>query len=149
MKSWTAPGPDGIPGYWLKKFKSTADLIKHLLWKVLDGETEIPEWLVKGRTVLLPKDGWEGKPDQFQPITCLNCTYKLFTGVLTAILMTHVTTKNVLPDEQKALRKGRRGCLDALVIDGMIVDETKLYSRNLSVAWIDYRKAFDLSHMAG
>ena len=50
---------------------------------------------------------------------------------------------NVLPDEQKALRKGRRGCLDALAIDGMIVDEMKLYSRNVSVAWIDYRKAFD------
>ena len=58
--------------------------------------------------------------------------------------MTHVTNKNVLPDEPKVLRKGRRGCLDALAIDGMIVDETKLYSRNLSMARIDYRKAFDL-----
>ena len=144
MKNWTAPGPDGIPGYWLKRFKRTADLMKHLLWKVLDGETEIPEWLVRGRTVLLPKEGCEGKPDQFRPITCLNCSYKLFTGVLTAILMAHVTNKNVLPEEQKALRKGRRGCLDAVAVDGMIVEETKLYSRNLSVAWIDYRKAFDL-----
>ena len=54
-------------------------------------ETELPDWLVKGRTVLFPKDGCEGKPDQFRPINCLNCTYKLLTGVLTKILMAHDT----------------------------------------------------------
>jgi hypothetical protein len=50
----------------------------------------------------------------------------------------------LLPDEQKALRKGRRGCLDALVIDEAIASEAKLYRRNLNVAWIDYRKAYDM-----
>ena len=51
--------------------------------------------------------------------------------------MTHVTDKRVLPEEQKALRKGRLGCLDTLAIDGKVAEETKSYSRSLSVAWID------------
>ncbi len=32
-----------------------AECLKELLWQVLDREAEMPNWLVKGRTVLLPK----------------------------------------------------------------------------------------------
>ena len=69
--------------------------------------------------------------------------YKLLTGTMTAILMKHGTDKDLLPEEQKALRKRRRGCLDAIVIDESVALEAKTYRRNLFVAWIDYRKAFD------
>ncbi len=40
------------------------------------------------------------------PITCLNTTYKLLTGMMTQMLMAHVIVMEVLPEEQKALRKG-------------------------------------------
>lgn len=43
---------------------------------------------------------------------CLNTAYKLFTGIL---LMEQVMAKDLLSPEQAALRKGCRGCLDALV----------------------------------
>ncbi len=56
----------------------------------------------------------------------------------------HVRAKAVLPEEQKALRKGRRGCLDAHVIDSMVAAETKMKHRDLSVGWVDYQKAFDM-----
>ncbi len=42
--------------------------------------------------------------------------------------------------EQKALRKGRRGCLDALTIDKAVAEEVRVYRRNR----IDYQKVFDL-----
>ena len=70
--------------------------------------------------------------------------YKLYTGLLTRLLMGHVTEHNLLPGEQKALRKGTRGCLDALVIDGAICQEVRELKRDLAVAWIDYQKAYDL-----
>ena len=62
--------------------------------------------------------------------------------------------------EQKALRKGTRGCLDAIVINEAVARETKVgqqrregrYRLNpppppvfLAVAWIDYRKAYDMT----
>jgi len=72
--------------------------------------------LVRDRTVLIPKEGSNGKPDQFRPFMCLNSTYKVFTSALTNILGKYVEEKGVLPEEQKALRKGRRGCLDALAM---------------------------------
>lgn len=48
----------------------------------------------------------------------------------------------ILPGEQKALRRGTRGCLDALIVDEAVSRETWAYKRNLSMAWIDFRKAF-------
>ena len=144
VRSWTAPGPDGIPGYWLKAFKRMRGFVKELLFKMLEGESDIPNWFVKGRTVLIPKEGSEGQPDQFRPITCLNTMYKLFTGTMAAIIMDHVKEKGLLPSEQKALRKGQRGCLDAHTIDASIIHEAKVARRSLSVGWVDYRKAFDM-----
>ncbi len=34
--------------------------------------------------------------------------------------------RGILPMEQKALRKGTRGCLDAIVIDEAVARETKV-----------------------
>lgn len=59
MKGWTAPGPDGITGFWLKAFPGVMCSLKRMYWEVLDQEREVPEWLVRGRTVLIPKgDEW-------------------------------------------------------------------------------------------
>ena len=67
--------------------------------------------------------GCVGRPDQYRPITCLNTLYKVLTGAITQILMGHVEAKGLLPGEQKAMQKGQRGCLEALVIDGAVARE--------------------------
>ena len=144
LASWKVPGPDKIYGFWLKAFPKTNDLLKQKMWRVMDGDDEIPKWLIRGRNVLIPKEGFSGRADQYRPITCLNTTYKLVTPTLAGIIMDHAMENEVLPIEQKALRKGMRGCLDALAVDGAIAEEAKNEKRNLSVAWVDYRKAYDL-----
>lgn len=48
--------------------------------------------LVRGRTVLIPKEEGASEPDKFRPITCLNTTYKLLTGGTDAH---HVEEKNL------------------------------------------------------
>ena len=78
-----------------------------------------------------------------RPITCLNTVYKLLTGVLTEVLYDHVMRYELLPKEQKALRRGQRGCADALTVDGAAAQGAKSARKSLSVAWIDYEKAFD------
>ncbi len=141
---WKAPGPDCLPAFWLRAFPQITEKLKQSLWDLMDGTVEIPEWLVCGRTVMIPKEGCVGRPDQFKPIACLNTTYKLLTGVAAEMLTDHVTRKGMLPWEQKALRRKRRGCLDALVVDRAVVREAQNDRRDLSVAWVDYRKAFDM-----
>ena len=98
---------------------------------------------MKGRTILIRKEGCQGRPDQYRPITCLNTAYKLLTAVMTEVLYHHSIDWGYLPPEQRAIRRGRRGCLDALIIDSMVTREAVVRRRDLSVAWIDYQKTFD------
>jgi len=148
LRSWKAPGRDGICGYWWKSFQQASELLRQALWKILEGGSQtgsddIPTWFVKGRTVLIPKEGCQGRPEQYRPITCLNTAYKLLTAVMTEVLYKHSTEWGYLPPEQRAIRRGRRGCLDALMIDSMVTREAVARHRDLSVAWIDYQKAYD------
>ena len=143
-RGWKAPGPDFIFAYWWKALRGMAGLLRNHLWKIMDGDEEMPRWFAKGRTVLLPKDGCEGRPEQFRPITCLNTAYKLYTGALAAIITAHIHAEELLPTEQKALRRGRRGCLDAIVINGAVAGEARHYERDLSMAWVDFKKAYDM-----
>ncbi len=144
MACWKAPGLDKIHGFWHKAFPRINSLLRDCMWKIMDGINEMPDWVVRGRTVMIPKDGFIGRADQYRPITCLNISYKLMTATLAGIILEHASKCEALPREQKALRKGTRGCLDALTIDQAVADEAKKDRRDLSVAWVDYRKAYDL-----
>ena len=117
--------------------------VGEIVWAVTKSKEEIPEWLVHGRTVLIPKEGCEGKPEQFRPITCLNTLYKLLTAVLTEVLLAHVNAAGVLPRYQRALLRGHRGCQDALLVDQMVTEDARVRKQGLSVGWIDYTKAYD------
>ena len=50
----------------------------------------------------------------------------------------------MLPEEQKGCKKRSRGTNDLLYIDRAIIREVKLRKKNLAIAWIDYRKAYDM-----
>ncbi len=41
------------------------------------------------------------------------------------------------------MKKGQRGSLDASTIDMIVAEEAVRNGRDLSVGWVDYRKAYD------
>ena len=50
----------------------------------------------------------------------------------------------LLPQEQKGCGRKSRRTNDLLFIDKMIMREVKMWEQNLSMAWIDYKKAYDM-----
>ena len=80
----------------------------------------------------------------FRPITCLPLIWKLLTGILAEELYEHLEKTNLLAREQKRCKKGSRGTKDQLLIDKMIVKDCKKRLKSLAVAWIDYRKAYEM-----
>ena len=54
--------------------------------------------------------------------------------------MTTLTGK----EEQKGCRKGRRGTKEQVLIDKAILKDCRKRHTNLALAWIDYRKAYDM-----
>ena len=58
IPNWKAPGPDGVQGYWLKNFKSMHKALRKHLEECLKNGT--PNWMTKGRTILMQKDKEKG-----------------------------------------------------------------------------------------
>ena len=69
--------------------------------------------------------------------------WKLLTGVIADQIHAHLDQEKLLPEEQKGCRKGSRGTNDLVYIDRAVIKEVKSRNKNLAMAWIDYKKAYD------
>ena len=108
LSNWKPPGPDGVMGFWFKKLTALHQAIAVGLEDCLQ-KGKVPEWMVKGRTVLIQKDSAKGTvASNYRPITCLSLMWKLFTGIFAEDIYDHLKDNNLLPDEQKGCRKRSR-----------------------------------------
>ena len=144
MPNWKAPGPDLVQGFWLKNFKSIHNRLAVQLNECLNGGS-MPDWMTKGRTVLVMKDVLKGNvASNYRPITCLPLVWKLMTGIVAEEIYSFMDESELLPEEQKGCKKDSRGTNDLLFINKMVLKEVKTRKKNLAMAWIDYRKAYDM-----
>ena len=145
MKSsnWKAPGNDGIANFWLKNLSSVHEDLTIAYDDILKNPEKQPDWLTEGLTYLLPKTEEMNNPKNYRPITCLPTMYKILTSILTERTYAFLEENELLPTEQKGCKRGSYGCKDQLLINKMILENCARSKRNLSSAWIDYKKAFD------
>jgi Reverse transcriptase (RNA-dependent DNA polymerase) len=145
LKPWKASGPDGLQGFWWKRFGTANKALYNLIHLHLTSGAHLPQrWISDGRIVLLHKSGSRSDPSNFRPIACLNTCYKLLTGYISVYLDQYATERHIFAGEQRALQKGVWGCTHALLLDqALIADAKDQKQRSISVGWIDYAKAFD------
>ena len=105
IPNWKGPGPDEIQGYWVKNFTGLHDKIAQHLQHCLRA-SEVPGWLVEGRTILIMKDPAKGPlVGNYRPIACLNLLWKLMTSILSEKTYLFLESNKLLPDEQKGCRR--------------------------------------------
>ena len=131
MKNNGAPGNDQIRCYWIKKLTATHEAIVEEFRNVYNNGEMLPEWLVMGRTILLPKNTQTEYAKNYRPIACQNILYKLFTGILNTFLVEHCTDNDIITLEQAGGKPGSWGCTDQLLVNKMIMDEVRTHRRNL------------------
>ncbi|CAD7002869.1 unnamed protein product [Ceratitis capitata] len=142
--NWKAPGPDGIHNFWLKKLTSAHALIADHFSAFLRNEAQVPTFMMKGRTHLLPKDLKNtSDPSKYRPITCLCTLYKLLTSCIATKIYEHIKHHNIVATEQKGCIKNSKGCKEQLIIDSVAMEQAFHNQRNIYTAYIDYTKAFD------
>ena len=145
-KNWTAPGIDGIQNYWWKKFTSAQKALAKSFTILYQDTFRIPEWWPLGRTVLLPKTKNPSDEKNYPPITCLNTSYKILTGLVAKYMREHTLVNEIWDEGQLGAVEGVLGTVDELIIDRCIMEEVKQHHRNLAVAFYDYKKAYDKVH---
>ena len=144
MANWKAAGPDLIQGFWIKKLTGLHSRLQDCLQDCIC-QGNLPEWMFRGRTVLIQKDTAKGaQASNYRPIACLPMMWKLLTEVMGETLYHHLERNGLLTDEQKGCRKGSRGTKDQLLVDKAILKNCRRRLTNLSMAWIDYKKAYDM-----
>ena len=139
-KSKGAPGPDGLT------WKAIKDKIKELtalfnLWLYFGA---VPARVCEGRTTLIPKVPGTEDPGQFRPITVGSVLLRLYHSILGGRLEEHLPISHC----QKGFRRGDGLYFNSILLQKCI-RKAKTDCRNLRIAFLDMRKAFDsVSHGA-
>lgn len=145
IPNWKAPGPNGVQGFWIKKLTSLHERIATQLNDLITNVKEVPLWMTTGKTVLCQKDPAKGNAvDNYRPISCLSLMWKLMTGIISETVYMFLDENEILPEEQKGCKRSSRGTKDQLLVDKTIPADCKKRHKNLTMAWIDYKKAYDM-----
>ena len=107
---------------------------------------KIPERIAWGSSALLPKTENLSPVKDYRPITCLNTSYKTYTGLITKYLKNHATRNDMWDEGQKRTSEGTLGTVDILLTDKCMMDEVKEHNRSLAVAYYDHEKAYNRVH---
>ncbi|CAK1579245.1 unnamed protein product [Parnassius mnemosyne] len=143
LHNWKSPGIDKIHNFWYKKLEILHKCIAKNLTEIIYRKQDLPQFITKGITHMLPKGQNSLQPSQYRPITCLPTIYKILTSAITYKIRTHAETHNIIAEEQKGCRRGHMGCKEQLIIDSVIHKHAATKKRNLHCTFIDYQKAFD------
>ena len=58
-------------------------------------------------------------------------------------IYTHLTEKEMISPQQSGCKRDCYGAKDQLLVNKIITENAKKNGKNLHMAWIDYKKAFD------
>ena len=143
IANWKAPGLDQVQNFWLKYLVALHPILAKLIDHIIIEPEDETEWMNVGPTVIIHKKGPTNITKNYCPITCLPTYYKLLTLIFTDLVYDHVTTNEILPLEQKGIRRKSRGCKDQLLLGRAITEDARKRRNNLIVMWISYKKPYD------
>lgn len=128
MANWKAPGPDNIHGYWWKQLSRLhCRTLTHLQDLLMSSP---PDWMTTGKTVLIKKDKSKpNTPSNYRPITCLCTIWKIMTSIISKQMNIHLNANDILPEQQKGCREKTRGTKDQLLIDKIVLKESRHYKK--------------------
>ena len=140
-RNWSAPGPDKITNFWWKHAGTLHKGVVDNFKEVSKSNEDYPKWFSEGKTSLIPKEG-EFLIENQRPITRLNNMYKWFTSCLLAPVDQHLEHYGLIEGQQRGAKSGCFGTMDNLLIDRAVMLDCQRGKQNLSMAWIDERKAY-------
>ena len=70
--------------------------------------------------------------------------WKILIARIREEIYSSLTSRKLFPEEQKGYCKGSRGTGELIYIDQHLLNESKTRQKNLAMAGIDYKKAYDM-----
>lgn len=141
MRSGKAPGPDGFPIEFFKKFSDKLiPLLRNVYAEALERETLPPTMTQATISVLLKKGKDPLKCESYRPVSLLCCDYKILTKVLASRLESVIHT--VVHPDQTGFIKGRQLFSNVRRLFNILYSPEKSPSAEVLLS-LDAHKAFD------
>ena len=111
-KNLATPGVDRIQNFWWKKFRAAQKALKKEPEQIRDDNRLIPTWWSLGKTVLTPKSKDLSHEKNYCPITCLNTSSKLLTGLIGKFIRNNAIENNIWDEGQIGAAEGVLGTVE-------------------------------------
>ena len=95
MQNGISPGNDLIVGYWYKHLTFYRHALIHIFGQRFNGQQQLPPWLAKARTQLVPTSEDTNIAKNYRPIACQNLMLKLYTGCINTFLQHHCEINSI------------------------------------------------------
>lgn len=140
MKKGKATGDDGIPNELIIYGKESiitklTDIFNRILY-----ECEVPKQWQLSKIILLFKKGSREEISNYRPLSLSSSIYKIFVKILQKRLRKRIDESQ--PPEQAGFRSSY-STIDNLQAINQLLEKSKEYEIKLSIAVVDYVKAFD------
>ena len=99
MQNGISPGNDLIVGYWYKHLTFYRHALIHIFNQRFNGQQQLPAWLAKARTQLVPISEDTNIAKSYRPIACQNLMLKLYTGCINTFLQHHCEINSIITSE--------------------------------------------------
>jgi hypothetical protein len=141
-----AEGPDGVPVELLKYAPDSFNTMLYEFFGACFRSAHCPSQWKNSTTVLIHKAGDPTSFSNWRTIGLLRTIYKLYTGVIDALVTEFADCANAFSESQEGFRKNRNCERQILTLHGAISDAHD-NNRELHVTYIDFRSAFpSISH---
>ena len=105
MRNNDVPGNDKINVFYMKKLSSTQPHLLSQFKGIFESNKPLPQWFVRGKTILLSKNDGTKLLMKHHLIACLIITYKIYISMLNPFLVDNCTTSNIITTEQAGGKK--------------------------------------------
>uniref|UniRef100_A0A3B3HDP0 Reverse transcriptase domain-containing protein n=1 Tax=Oryzias latipes TaxID=8090 RepID=A0A3B3HDP0_ORYLA len=141
MQNGKAPGPDGYPIEFYKKFSNRLSPILLDMFNDSLSRGSLPQTLTEASITLLLKPGKDGKDcGSYRPISLLNCDAKILAKALS--LRLESTIQDVISDDQTGFMPGRHLFKNVRRLFNIIYSPASAAEAEVVIA-LDAEKAFD------
>jgi hypothetical protein len=137
------PGPYGIPNEVIKFLPlATCSALFSLLLSLLAHKVYTPSEWCHSTTCLLHKKGDPTLLDNYRPVALMNNLLKIRTALIKDAGSKYAETYGILSDQHDGFRH-QRSIHDALSSIIMMMEDAKIYNKDIYVMYADFKGAFN------
>ena len=138
-----------ILGFWLKPFTVVHEVLATVLNKCKE-VGKVSDWLVEGKTILVMKYSEKNtEVRSYRPIFCLSLIFMPQAVIISDQTYEHLEENKLFPGEKTYdhLEENKRKKRKQKKVprgDRCILQSWRKRKANLSMAWVDYKKAYNM-----